>query len=127
LTDEFAGMFVRPVWETFVRVADLSGVVRMPDGMRPDLADDALCIGQSMPWIDPLKEAKAWQELTRSGFATEVEVMRKRGVNPRDVLDQLSEFRRDARERGLVLSSDASLDLRMPQADPSEDQPVAPE
>jgi capsid protein len=88
------------------------------------MADDALCIGQSMPWIDPLKEAKAWQELTRSGFATEVEVMRKRGVNPRDVLDQLSEFRRDARERGLVLSSDASLDLRMPQGEASFAEPA---
>lgn len=122
LADEFAGMFVRPVWETFVRVADLSGVVRMPAGMRPDMADDALCIGQSMPWIDPLKEAKAWQELTRAGFATEVEVMRKRGANPRDVLDQLAEFRRDARALDLVLSSDAATDLApAASAQPPED------
>lgn len=122
LTDEFAGMFVRPVWETFVRVADLSGVVRIPSDVRPEAADDALCVGQAMPWINPMHEATAWEALVRSGFASEVEVMRRRGVNPRDVLEQLAEFRREAKEKGLVLASDAANDTGRGQ--PVDSQPV---
>lgn len=110
LTDEFAGMFVRPVWESFVRIADLSGVVPIPKDVPPKLADDALFVGQSMPWIDPVKEATAWETLTRAGFASEVEVMRRRGVNPRDVLEQIAEWRREVREHGLVFTSDAATE-----------------
>ncbi|OEY66807.1 phage portal protein [Marinobacter sp. X15-166B] len=108
LTDEFVGNMVQPIWEGFVRAADLSGVVPIPRGMSPESANDALFIGQSMPWIDPLKEAKAWTELVRAGFASEAEVMRKRGVNPLDVLDQIDKFRQDAKARGLVFDSDAA-------------------
>lgn len=107
LADEFVAMFVQPVWEKFVLAAHLSGVAPIPQGMTIDQANDCLFIGQNMPWIDPVKEAVAWNMLVRDGFASEVEVIRKRGQNPRDVLDQISEFRRMAESKGLVLSSDA--------------------
>lgn len=116
LTDEFTGQFVQPVWEAFVLAAHLSGAVPMPKDLDPDTADDALFVGQSMPWIDPLKEANAWQTLVRAGFASEVEVMRKRGVNPRDVLEQIATHRQLAREKGLVFSSDMANDKAEPQA-----------
>lgn len=106
LTDEFTGMFVQPVWEAFVAIADLSGVVPRPRDVAPDLADDAMFVGQAMPWIDPMKEALAWQLLVQCGFASEVEVMRKRGVNPYDVLENMTKFRAEAADRGLVLASD---------------------
>lgn len=106
LADEFVGQFVQPVWEDFVKAANLSGVVPAPRDVDPDSMDDALFVAQSMPWIDPLKEALAWERLTQAGFASEVEVMRKRGVNPRDVLEQLVAFRQQAKDKELVLSSD---------------------
>jgi lambda family phage portal protein len=81
LTDEFVGQYVQPVWQDFVLTAHLSGVVPRPRDVDPDSADDALFVGQSMPWIDPLKEASAWLALVQAGFASEVEVMRKRGAN----------------------------------------------
>lgn len=108
LTDEFVGMFVQPVWEQFVLAAHLSGVVPIPQGMTIDQANDCLFIGQSLPWIDPLKEAAAWNSLVRDGFASEVEVIRKRGQNPRDVLDQIAEHRKKAGDLGLVFDSDAA-------------------
>lgn len=132
LTDEFAGQFVRPVWESFVQAAHLSGVVPIPAEVNPRMADDALFVGQSMPWIDPAKEALAWETLVRAGFASEVEVMRRRGVNPRDVLAQIAEFRRETGERGLVFTSDAANDgsgaseaLQTMTAEPEE--PAAPD
>jgi lambda family phage portal protein len=108
LTDEFVGQFLQPLWDTFVRVADISGVVRKPRDVSDESANDAMFLAQSMPWIDPLKEAKAYVELTRAGFASEVEVMRKRGVNPRDVMEQMSTWRRMAAERDLTLTSDGA-------------------
>jgi len=114
LTDEFTGQFVQPVWESFVLAAHLSGVVTMPRDVVATSADDALFIGQSMPWIDPYKEALSWEMLVRGGFAAEVEVIRKRGANPRDVLEQIVAHRLAAKEKGLVFSSDAANDQARP-------------
>jgi lambda family phage portal protein len=107
LTDEFTCMFVQPVWEKFVMAAHLSGVVPMPSDVVPSLADDALYIGQTMPWIDPLKEALGWTQLVRSGFASEVEVMRKRGVKPDDVLKQIIAWRDKTKAAELIFDTDS--------------------
>jgi lambda family phage portal protein len=105
LTDEFVGQLVQPTWERFVLAAHLSGVVPIPEDLEPGTQDDALFVGQSMPWINPYHEAQAWHQLVQDGFASEVEVMRKRGVNPRDVLEQLAQYRKEADEKGLKFSS----------------------
>lgn len=109
LTDEFVGQFVQPVWKQFVLAAHLSGVVRMPSDLEEFSEDDALFVGQSMPWIDPMKEASAWHSLVRDGFASEVEVIRKRGGNPRDVMEQIAAFRKETREKELIFGSDAKF------------------
>ncbi|UGQ45087.1 phage portal protein [Massilia endophytica] len=126
LTDEFVGQYVQPIWSTFVQAAHLSGVVPMPADVDPDSMDDALFIGQSMPWIDPLKEAMAWLQLVQGGFASEVEVMRKRGVNPRDQLDQIDTWRKDAGSRGLVFSSDFKNHSKAAQPEREVDPPPGP-
>ena len=122
LTDEFVGQFVQPVWQQFVQAAHLSGVVRMPADLEQYSEDDCLFVGQSMPWIDPLKEASAWHQLTQDGFASEVEVIRKRGGNPRDVIEQIAAFRKDAADKKLVFGSDFANSNQAPtgqQADPA--------
>ncbi|UXY13859.1 phage portal protein [Chitiniphilus purpureus] len=107
LADEFVSQCVRPVWEQFVQVAHLSGVARVPRDVVPGSVDDCLYIAQSMPWIDPLKEALAWEKLCQAGFASEVEAIRRRGGNPADVLEQIATWRERASERGLHFSSAA--------------------
>lgn len=131
LTDDFTADFVQPVWSRFVQVADMSGVVKRPRSVLPELADDALYIAQAMPWIDPLKEAMAWELLVRAGFASEVEVIRRRGGNPRDLLDQIAAFRKQAAGRDLVFSSDPANDdggdsaTNAASIDPDDDASVA--
>jgi capsid protein len=104
-------------------------VVPIPADVEPGTHDDALFVGQSMPWIDPAKEATAWLALVQAGFASEVEVMRKRGVNPRDVLEQIAAHRTEADKKGLVFSSDfANAKGTAPaqnKADETDDQPPA--
>lgn len=110
LADEFTGQFVQPVWENFVLATHLSGVLPIPKDVDISSVDDALFVAQSMPWIDPAKESSAWLELVQAGFASEVEVMRKRGVNPRDVLEQIDSWRNLTAEKGLKFSSDFAND-----------------
>ena len=116
LTDDFVGEFVQPVWSTIVIAADLSGLARIPADVVRGTENDALFIGQSMPWIDPLKEANAWVTLVKAGFASEVEVIRKRGGNPRDVLEQVATWRKQSEEKGLKFDSDAALQHAMNSA-----------
>lgn len=115
LTDEFVGQYLQPTWIDFVAVAHLSGVVRIPKDVDPATVDDALFVGQSMPWIDPLKEALAWHTLVQDGFASEVEVIRKRGANPRDVQEQIAAHRQAANDKGLVFKSDYANEQKNPQ------------
>ena len=107
LTDDFSGQFSLPVYETLVRVAHLSGVLPIPKDVMPGTEAECLLVGQQMPWIDPLKEATAFEKLTQAGFTSEVEVIRRRGGNPREVMDQIAEWRRLAAELGLRFTSDA--------------------
>lgn len=106
LCDEFTGEICKPVWEQFVEAAHLSGVVRKPKDLKPGSHTDCLYIAQAMPWIDPLKEANAWSALVENGFASEVEAIRRRGGNPRDVLEQIADFRKKADELGVALKAD---------------------
>ena len=108
LTDEFTGQFVRPWYESFVATAAISGAAPVPADVVPGTENDAYFVAQSMPWIDPLKEASAWVALVRAGFASEVEVLRKRGVNPRDMLEQVSKWREETDKRGLVFTSNGA-------------------
>ncbi|WP_304306250.1 hypothetical protein [Pseudacidovorax intermedius] len=103
--------------------ANLSGVVRIPDDVRPGTADDALFIGQSMPWINPVHEADAWERLVKAGFASEVEVIRKRGANPRDTLEQIEAYRKEAAEKGLVFSSNAATEMGQGSQSPGDASP----
>lgn len=105
LCDEFTGEICKPVWEQFVEAAHLSGVVRKPADLKAGSHTDALYTAQAMPWIDPLKEANAWAALVENGFASEVEAIRRRGGNPRDVLEQIADFRKKAGDLGVSLKS----------------------
>jgi lambda family phage portal protein len=129
-TDDFVSMFVAPVVQDFVRVAHMSGAVRRPADVAPTSADDVLYLAPNMPWIDPAKEALAMLTLVRAGFASEVEMIRRRGANPDHVLRQVAEWRRKCQEQGVAFDSDAAL-LHATQAAAMQDgnptgQPAAP-
>lgn len=105
LCDEFTGEVCKPIWEEFVDAAHLSGIVKKPADVKLGTHNDALYTAQAMPWIDPLKEANAWAALVENGFASEVEAIRRRGGNPKDVLEQIADFRKKADEMGVSLKS----------------------
>lgn len=105
LTDDFVCDCVQPVWEEFVAIAHLSGVVPIPKGIKPGTENDAIYVAQAMPWIDPLKEAQASTALVQAGFGSEVEMIRRRGANPSNVLEQIANWRDECKRRGISFST----------------------
>lgn len=99
MTEAFTAQFVRPVWERFVALALASGLIKAP--LELDLAtlDDALFVGQTMPWIDPAKEAQANEILERNCYKSGPEIIRARGGNPRETLTQQASWSREKAER----------------------------
>lgn len=110
LTSAFIAGMSQPNWETFVLMAVLSGQIIVPADVDPLTISDALFIGPSMPWIDPLKEVKGNSEGERSTYISGPEIIRKRGGNPRDVLEQEVRWRQKMKDKGLISSSDPAND-----------------
>lgn len=129
LTDDFVSSWARPIVEQFRIVADLSGVVPVPRDVKPGTEDDVLYIAPSMPWIDPLKEATAWLQLCQAGFASEVEVIRRRGSNPSTTLQQIAEHRRQAAELGIRLATEPPVGGQPEAVEPKKkaDEPASGE
>lgn len=101
LANEFGARIVYPAYLDFLSAAIASGALELPADLDPRTLDDAILMPPQMPWIDPLKEALAWGELEERGYASGIEIIRRRGLNPRDVIEQEATWRRMRRERGL--------------------------
>lgn len=122
LSNEFIGQFVKPVYQRFIRVAVAARLIRVPAGIDADSLDDALYLAPQMPWIDPVKEATAWETLEANGHASGPEIIRRRGQSPMDVLEQESRWRRLAKEKGVDLALGANA---KPNTQPPDGQPAA--
>lgn len=101
LSSEFIGQIERPVYENFLRIAIASGTLKVPDNIDMQTLEDALYTPPQMPWIDPKKEAEAWKMLEDNRYASGPEIIRKRGGNPIDVLDQEQRWQKQLADRGL--------------------------
>jgi lambda family phage portal protein len=101
LSAEFISRISRPVYERFVATAVASGALRVPPGIRPGTLADATYMPPAMPWIDPKKEAEAWGMLEDRAYASGPEIIRKRGGNPMDVLEQQGRWMREKEREGV--------------------------
>lgn len=101
LAAEFISRWTRPIYEAFVRAAMAAGLVRVPRNLDVDTVFDAIYIAPQMPWIDPLKEVQALAMLEDRAYASGPEIIRRRGGNPYDVLDQQSRWLKDKEESGV--------------------------
>ena len=105
LANEFIGRIVQPVYEQFIATAIAAGLLKVPAGVRADTLDDAAYMPPAMPWIDPLKEAKAWGELEDRCYVSGPEVIRRRGGNPGDTLEQQSRWLREKDSSGIPVNA----------------------
>ncbi len=107
LQNQFIDQYARRVYRRWLQVAIASGKIAVPTDVDKSTVFNAVYIGPVMPWIDPYKEANAWEKLVADGFATEAEVIRSRGGNIAELKKQRREEITENREHGLVFNSDA--------------------
>jgi lambda family phage portal protein len=108
LAEAFTSQIVEPLWKRFVALAELSGLLKLPGELDRDTLDDALFISQQMPWIDPKKEAEGLQLLEENNYISGPEIIRRRGANPRDVVDQQAKWERMKKDANLAPKPSAS-------------------
>jgi lambda family phage portal protein len=110
ITEHWVGMFDWPVWERFVRMAIMSGQIRVPADVLPHTVADAEFFGPAMPWIDPVKEAEGNKIAERAGHKAPQESIRARGSDWRDVYKQIAAARALAEKYGLKFDTDPNND-----------------
>ncbi len=101
MSTDFIGALMVPTYERFVRMAVMSGALRVPTDLDPASLYDADYIPPSMPWIDVLKEARADSELISWMLTSPQRVMRRRGLNPRAIMTQYEQWVREIEARGI--------------------------
>lgn len=100
LQDEFISQVVRPVYERFIQMAIASGQINAR-GIDPASLFDADYRAPVMPWIDPLKEAKAHVVKLAARLVSPQKVIRQAGDNPNEVLSQYRQYIKQLEEYGL--------------------------
>lgn len=123
LADEFTGRFVQPVYERMIDSALLSGQLVLPADLDPLTLDEALYIAPQMPWIDPDKESRSNLRMEQAGHSSGPEIIRRRGRNPRDVVEQEKRWRSKWREIGELITSDPATEQNREQEDQHEISP----
>ena len=91
----------RPVYEKFVDAAIAGSVKLELSGVDPLTLYDALYIPPAMPWIDPRKEMEADIMSENAVYESAQSIIRRRGRNPSDVLEQEAAWRELLIEKGL--------------------------
>lgn len=81
----FIRMVSRPIYKSFVSAAILSGAVKVPKGVDPNSVTDALYIPPRIPWIDPQREANAFEIMEDRAWMSAPDIIRSKGAKPRDV------------------------------------------
>lgn len=82
------GVFYRPIWQRFVRMAVAAGLVPMQGAdMASMFAVDM--VGPAMPWIDPSKEVSASADAVAAGFKSRHMVIRENQYDPTIVDEQI--------------------------------------
>jgi len=111
LSQLFSSQVSYPTYRSFIDMAVLSGLLKLPKEIDRNTLYDAECRGPSMPWIDPDKEAKGNERLERAGHKSPQQNIRDRGANPRTVMDEIETWRKEANDRGLFFTTDPKHEL----------------
>lgn len=122
LSAEFISRVSRPVYERFVATAVASGALKVPPGIKSGTLADATYMPPAMPWIDPKKEAEAWGMLEDRAYASGPEIIRRRGGNPMDVLEQQGRWLREKAAEGVPVNAGSSQPAPSAEAVPPEEQ-----
>ncbi|MBF0448699.1 MAG: phage portal protein [Magnetococcales bacterium] len=104
-TGHFVGQFDQRIYQRFIRTAVLSGALKVPKDIDLQTIYDAEYFPPAMPEIDPNKEANSRGKNIDIGVKSQTQSIREAGGNPRKVLNQIEQERKDHKKRGLKFST----------------------
>ncbi|MCK9469035.1 MAG: phage portal protein [Porticoccaceae bacterium] len=99
LSLEFCEEVVEPVVRRWVQMAVLGDTLRVPSRIDPATLMSLDFITPTMPWINPAHEAAADEILLENVLASPQQIIRRRGRNPYEVLDQVAAWQKEVNER----------------------------
>lgn len=117
LSCEFIEKIVEPDTRRFIEMLKLTNDFEIPADVDPDSLLHLDFITPAMPWIDPQKEATANEKNVALGVDTPQRIIRRRGGNPADILDQIELWQKELDTRGIKTGQAPPVD---PQ--PDDDQ-----
>lgn len=106
LQDCFVARISRPMYREWLKMAIVSGEIKIPSDLDPNTLYNAVYSGPVMPWIDPVKEAEAWRKRIVGGLSTESEAIRASGSNPAEVKRRRAAEVEENRKLGLKFDTD---------------------
>ena len=126
LRGEFVASYVQPIYEGFVQVAAVQGLIDL-SGADPLTIFDAEHIGLGTPYIEPKREAEANVATVQAGFKSKTQVILEMGSNPRETNRQILTERTADNEKGLVFSTDSGATVASPNSGASANPGVTDE
>ncbi len=96
----FIDRWERPKWRRFVLAAELAGLVEIPPGVDRKSVFRPAYTAPALPWIDPLREVKAWQGLLDSELESREHIARLRGRDWREIRREVEREREAAGRPG---------------------------
>ena len=121
LRGHFVDVVVQPIYQDFINVAALQGLIDVRNA-DPLSLYDADHVGMGTAYIEPMKEVQADLISIQAGIQSLTGVQLARALNPREVHKQLVRERELQQQDGLVLLSDHANSLKMTEnAGPDEE------
>ncbi len=125
LTSLFIHKAVTGGYQRRVRVGIMAKHLVPPAELDWSTVTDAEYRGPVMPWIDPVQEANGNVIKVQAGFKSISQVIRERGFNPRDTLNQIYTERKKLKQHGVQFPTIADFTSIVDDDDDDIDTPPA--
>jgi len=127
LSCEFIDEFVEPPVIKWIKMLQLSRDFQAPGDVDLSTIFNVSYITPSMPWIDPGKEAVANEKNVAGVLEAPQTIIRKRGGNPQDVLDQTELWHKELKSRQIVAEKPTDEPPDKPEESSDSGEPNKPE
>lgn len=87
----FRNKAYRPMYTRWMEQALFSGAIRAPRDLDMTTIFRADFRPPALPWIDPQKEAKAWETLIQNNLESHSEIARQRGRDPQRIREEIEQ------------------------------------
>jgi lambda family phage portal protein len=120
LRRQFINDFLNPVYREFIQVAQLSGVLRVPQSVELSTLMSPEWSAPAQPWIDPKKEADAWIAMHEAGLMSKSEIVDARGTDLNRLYTDLKMEQEIEEQLGLAMEPEPATTASGSQDEPAD-------